>query len=108
MDPSRRTRARIRHRADLLLSDSSIIEVAKRKPHNAAQFRSIRSINERVRIHTDSEQDKMFERYAPIQRKVKPSVWRETIRRALELPPSQWPVMPAPWPTRSMRTHLAR
>lgn len=53
----------------LLLSDSSIIEVAKRKPHNAAQFRSIRSINERVRIHTDSEQDKMFERYAPIQRK---------------------------------------
>lgn len=80
----------------LLLSDSSIIEVAKRKPHNAAQFRSIRSINERVRIHTDSEQDKMFERYAPIQRKVKPSVWRETIRRALELPPSQWPVMPVP------------
>ncbi len=76
----------------LLLSDSSIIEVAKRKPHNAAQFRSIRSIlNERVRIHTDSEQDKMFERYAPIQRKIKPSMWKNIIQDALALPPSQWP-----------------
>lgn len=75
----------------LLLSDSSIIEVAKRKPHNAAQFRSIRSINERVRIHTDSEQDKMFERYAPIQRKIKPSMWKNIIQDALALPPSEWP-----------------
>ena len=75
----------------LLLSDSSIIEVAKRKPHNAAQFRAIRSINERVRIHTDSEQDKMFERYAPIQRKIKPSMWKTIIQEALALPQSEWP-----------------
>ena len=92
----------------LLLSDDSIVEAASRKPRNAREFRMIRSLNERVRMRTGGEQDKMFERYAPIQRKVKPSVWRETIRRALELPPSQWPVMPRPWPTRSMRTHLAR
>ena len=80
----------------LLLSDDSIVEAASRKPRNAREFRMIRSLNERVRMRTGGEQDKMFERYAPIQRKVKPSVWRETIRRALELPPSQWPVMPAP------------
>ena len=80
----------------LLLSDDSIVEAASRKPRNAREFRMIRSLNERVRMRTGGEQDKMFERYAPIQRKVKPSVWRETIRRALELPPSQCPVMPAP------------
>ena len=56
----------------LLLADSSIIEAATNKPHNAAQFRALRSLNERVRIHTGTEQDKMFERYAPIQRAVKP------------------------------------
>ena len=75
----------------LLLADSTIIEVAKRKPHNAAQFRAIRSINERVRMHTDSEQDKMFERYAPIQRRIKPSMWKRVIQEALDLPQSEWP-----------------
>lgn len=80
----------------LLLADASIIEAASRKPRNAREFRMIRSLNERVRMHTGSEQDKMFERYAPIQRKVKPSLWRETIREALALPSSQWPTPPAP------------
>ncbi|NEG89607.1 HRDC domain-containing protein [Bifidobacterium aerophilum] len=80
----------------LLLADSSIIEAALKKPRNAREFRAIRSLNERVRMNTGGEQDKMFERYAPIQRKVKPSVWRETIRRALALKPDQWPVIPAP------------
>lgn len=75
----------------LLLSDSSIIEAATRKPHNAAQFRALRSLNERVRIRTGTEQDKMFERYAPIQRAVKPKVWKEAIDRAMALRPSQWP-----------------
>lgn len=79
----------------LLLSDSSIVEAAQVKPRNAREFRMVRSLNERVRMHTGGEQDKMFERYAPIQRKVKPSVWRETIRQALALPPSQWPSPPA-------------
>ena len=82
----------------LLLSDSSIIEAATRKPHNAAQFRALRSLNERVRIRTGTEQDKMFERYAPIQRAVKPKVWKEAIDRAMALRPSQWPSMPAPAP----------
>lgn len=76
----------------LLLSDASIIEAATKKPRNAREFRMIRSLNERVRMNTGGEQDKMFERYAPIQRKVKPSVWRETIRRALATPKDQWPV----------------
>ncbi|MFP1694925.1 HRDC domain-containing protein [Gardnerella greenwoodii] len=67
----------------LLLSDAAIIEAGKRKPRNARDFRSIRSLNERVRIHTGSEQDKMFERYAPIQRKIKPSIWKNIIENAL-------------------------
>lgn len=46
----------------LLLSDAAIIEAGKRKPSNSREFRSIRILNERVRIHTGSEQDKMFER----------------------------------------------
>ena len=77
----------------LLLSDHAIIEAAQRKPANAREFRSIRSLNERVRVHTGSEQDKMFERYAPIQRKVRPSVWREAIERALGLGVDELPVM---------------
>ena len=67
----------------LLLSDAAIIEAGKRKPCNARAFRSIRSLNERVRIHTGSEQDKMFERYAPIQRKIKPSLWKNVIEQAI-------------------------
>lgn len=80
----------------LLLTDASIIEAAVKKPRNAREFRMIRSLNERVRMTTGSEQDKMFERYAPIQRKVKPSIWRETIRQALALKPAQWPTFAAP------------
>ena len=47
----------------LLLSDDSIVEAASRKPRNAREFRMIRSLNERVRMRTGGEQDKMFERY---------------------------------------------
>lgn len=79
----------------LLLSDASIIEAAERKPRNAREFRMVRSLNERVRIHTGGEQDKMFERYAPIQRIVKPSVWKTTIQEALALPERDLPSMPA-------------
>lgn len=75
----------------LLLSDAAIIEAALKKPHNAAQFRAIRSLNERVRRNASGEQAKMYERYAPIQRKVKPSVWKQVIEQALELPRSKWP-----------------
>ncbi|MCH9276292.1 HRDC domain-containing protein [Bifidobacterium amazonense] len=78
----------------LLLADSSIIEAAVGKPRNAREFRAIRSLNERVRMHTGGEQDKMFERYAPIQRKVKPSVWRDVIRDALALRADDLPTMP--------------
>lgn len=80
----------------LLLEDASIIEAAVKKPHNAAEFRAVRSLNERVRIHNGTEQDKMFERYAPIQRAVKPKIWKEAIQRALDLTDDQLPVMPAP------------
>ncbi len=79
----------------LLLSDAAIIEAAQKKPRNAREFRTIRSLNERVRIHTGGEQDKMFERYAPIQRSVKPTVWKTVIQQALALPPEQWPTPPA-------------
>lgn len=78
----------------LLLADSAIIEAAQRKPHNASQFRAVRSLNERVRMHLGNEQDKMFERYAPIQRKVKPSLWKRTIQEALDLPSDQLPELP--------------
>lgn len=78
----------------LLLSDSAIIEAAIRKPHNARQFRAIRSLNERVRMQLGNEQDKMYERYAPIQRQVKPRVWKDTIQQALDMPSSQWPAIP--------------
>lgn len=80
----------------LLLTDRSIIAAAQAKPRNAAQFRAIRSLNERVRIHAGGEQDRMFERYAPIQRKVRPKVWRETILEALDLPADELPVGPKP------------
>ncbi|KFI45474.1 ribonuclease D [Bifidobacterium bohemicum] len=80
----------------LLLSDAAIIEAARRKPHNGKEFRQIRSLNERVRMHTGSEQDKMFERYAPIQRSVKPNVWKHVIEQALELGPKDWPTLPRP------------
>lgn len=78
----------------LLLADASIIEAAQKKPANAREFRDIRSLNERVRIHTGGTQDKMFERYAPIQRKVKPSVWKSVIQEALALSDDQLPTMP--------------
>jgi ribonuclease D len=75
----------------LLLSDQAIVEAAIKKPHSKRAFESIRSLNQRVRIHTGSEQDAMFARYIPLQKKVKPSVWRETIYGALELPDSALP-----------------
>lgn len=67
----------------LLLSDAAIIEAGKRKPGNAKSFRSIRILNERVRVHTGGEQDKMFERYAPIQRKIRPTTWKRVIEDAI-------------------------
>ncbi|MFT9397096.1 MAG: HRDC domain-containing protein [Bifidobacterium psychraerophilum] len=79
----------------LLLSDSAIIEAAKVKPRNLKAFRSIRSLNQRVRVRTGGEQDKMFERYAPIQRQVKATVWKDAIQRALDLAEDELPVMPA-------------
>lgn len=79
---------------NLLLSDAAIIEAAQVKPRNSRQFRAIRSLNQRVRIHTGGEQDRMFERYAPIQREVKHSVWKEAILEALSLPSQDLPVQP--------------
>ena len=98
----------------LLLPDSAIIEAAVRKPRNARDFRAIRSLNERVRVHTGGEQDRMFERYAPIQRTVRPKVWKDAIDRALALRPDQWPEEPVPAPgeegnaPRSMRVWQQR
>lgn len=76
---------------NLLLQDSAIIEAAQRKPHNSREFASIRSLNQRVRMRKGDERDKMFERYAPIQRRVKPAVWKQAIRQALDLPDDQLP-----------------
>lgn len=75
----------------LLLPDAAIIMAAQAKPRNASQFRSIRPLNERVRVHTGGEQDRMFERYAPIQRQVRPKVWKETILGALNLAEDELP-----------------
>lgn len=79
----------------LLLSDAAIMEAARIKPRNLRTFRSIRSLNQRVRVHTGSEQNHMFERYAPIQRMVKPSVWKTAIVKALSIPDDELPVLPA-------------
>lgn len=80
----------------LLLSDAAIIAAARTKPRNAKEFRAMRILNERVRIHTGGEQDKMFERYGPIQRQVRPAAWKRVIQEALALPEDQWPTMPEP------------
>ena len=69
---------------NLLLSDEAIIVAAQRKPRNSKQFKAIRLLNERVRIRTGDEREKMFERYASVQRQIKPQVWKEAIGRALE------------------------
>lgn len=74
---------------NLLLTDDGIIEAAKRKPRNSRQFKSIRLLNERVRIRTGDEREKMFERYASVQRQVKPQVWKDAINKALSLPYSE-------------------
>ncbi len=70
----------------LLLSDQGIIEAAWRKPKNSREFGRIRLLNDRVRVQTDPERAKMFERYATVQRQVKPKVWKEAIERALDKP----------------------
>ena len=76
---------------NLLLSDAAIIDAAQRKPHNSKEFMRIRSLNERVRMVKGDERDKMFERYAPIQRKVRSAIWKQAIARALDLPEDQLP-----------------
>ncbi|NEG95882.1 ribonuclease D [Bifidobacterium sp. SMB2] len=91
----------------LLLSDAAMIEAGERKPHNSKQFKAIRSLNERVRMHTDSEQDKMFERYAPLQRRVKPAVWRQAVLDALALSRDELPTT-APKPMNEDVTNAPR
>lgn len=77
----------------LLLSDAAIIEAAQRKPKNARQFSAIRILNERVIAHIQSpEQERMFARYIPIQRKVQPKVWKAAIDRALVVPYDELPI----------------
>ncbi|MBQ3308487.1 MAG: HRDC domain-containing protein [Aeriscardovia sp.] len=94
------TRDRIARSLDiaptLLLRDSTIIRVAQLKPRNARQFAAVPELSQRVRIHTGTAQDKMFERYAPIQRKIKPRVWKQAVLDALQEPRSQWPAVSAP------------
>lgn len=85
----------------LLLADSSIIEAARLKPRNGREFRSIRCLNERVHMHNGGEQDKMFTRYAPIQRNVKPSVWKQVIVEALHLDEDELPRPPERQPDHS-------
>ena len=80
----------------LLLKDSTIIRVAQLKPRNARQFAAVPELSQRVRIHTGTAQDKMFERYAPIQRKIKSRVWKQAVLDALHEPRSQWPTVSPP------------
>ena len=91
----------------LLLSDAAIIEAAQRKPRNNRSFKAIRSLNERVRMHTNSEQDKMFERYAPLQRKIRPAVWKQAIAEALALPCEELPEL-APRPASGEKSNAPR
>lgn len=88
----------------LLLPDRAIVEAARRKPRNGAEFRAIRSLNERVRVRTGDDRERMFERYAPIQRQVRPAVWRRIIAGVLEASSgealSSRAVTDAPWDAR--------
>ncbi|MDO5694112.1 MAG: HRDC domain-containing protein [Aeriscardovia aeriphila] len=78
---------------DLLVGDHTIVEAGLRKPHNRAQFEDIAGFQERVRRHTGTEEDKMVENYAPLQRSVKPRVWLDAILRAENLKEDEWPAM---------------
>lgn len=77
----------------LLLSDQAIMQAAIIKPRGMHQFKSLRILHERVRMHVGEERGKMFERYAPIQRSVKPRVWKDAIDKALHLPYAQLPTL---------------
>lgn len=77
----------------LLLSDETIIKVARIKPRNLKQFQQIPELHVRIRVRTGSNRDAMFERYAPIQRRVKPKVWYETIHNALSKKKSELPTL---------------
>ena len=79
----------------LVLQDSTIIKAARLKPHNSRQFSNIPELFERVRVHNDPVQDKMFERYAPLQRTIKPQVWKDAIKSALAEPESHLPMVSA-------------
>ena len=79
----------------MVLQDSTIIKAARLKPHNSRQFANIPELFERVRVHNDPVQDKMFERYAPLQRTIKPQVWKDAIKSALAEPESHLPMVSA-------------
>ncbi len=80
----------------LLLRDADIVETARLKPHNKAQFAAIRGLNQRVHIHTDAGQEEMFARYIPLQQRVRPGLWRRAVIQALRLPISRLPLPSAP------------
>lgn len=81
----------------LLLRDADMVLAARLKPHNKRQFEQISCLNERVRIDADNDdQNRMFARYIPLQEKVRPSVWRRAIIKALKLPIADLPSASGP------------
>lgn len=80
----------------LLLQDKTIINTALRKPHNRQQFRQIPELYRRVRLQSTKEREKMYEKYASLQRAIKPRIWEKAVLIALNLHDNQLPTPAAP------------
>ena len=79
----------------LVLKDETIIELALNKPRSEREFRETGAA-ERVKVEKNCELDLLFDRYIPVQHRIKPKIWKEAVDRALALKPSSLPRPTAP------------
>ena len=79
----------------LVLKDETIIELALKKPRSESEFRQTGAA-ERVKVEKNCELDLLFDRYIPLQHRIKPKTWKEAVDRALALPSSSLPRLAAP------------
>ncbi|MBR6439971.1 MAG: HRDC domain-containing protein [Aeriscardovia sp.] len=79
----------------LVLKDETIIELALKKPRSEKEFRQTGAA-ERVKVEKNCELDLLFDRYIPLQHRIKPKTWKEAVDRAMALKPSSLPRPAAP------------
>ena len=82
----------------LVLKDETIIALALKKPKNEREFRET-GAEERVKIEKGGQLDNLFDHYIPLQRRIKPKIWKEAVQRAMDLNPSSLP-LPAAAPAK--------